>query len=505
MENNIKKSVKFIICMLLVIFSIGAVVQFGYEKINIIPALIISVIAIIVGLKIYLQKELKEEQLFIYIIPVILIMFLIGIPSLKNPDEIMHWYKIYDISQGNIMPNTVDGTPIGKMPNGLELDIGQLDINYTNIGTMYQKQVNENEEGFFINLSTTSVYNPMVYVPQVLGTVIADIFTDRPLVMMYSARVINLLFSLAILYTAVKIIPFGKRLMILLTAIPVAAASFASMSPDAITIAIAYLLMAYIFKVLSEKEKKIEIKDKVIITILAIVIALCKIVYLPLAGLILLLPKEKYKNRKEQIVTTIIVIGLAILANLIWLGISSQYLVNFKDGAPGIQVQDILANPLEYIQSLIVTINVYIRQYINELFGVGVGADLHIELYSLLPMIIFGIYLFESISDNGMKKQFNTYQKIIIGLILLATIGLIFTSLYVQWTPINHIYVSGVQGRYFLPILPLISFLIGNSGKIKSKYDETTHNKFLRNNTTCNICICNVCGNNRQYVERNKK
>ena len=429
-------------------------------------------------------------------------MFLIGIPSLKNPDEIMHWYKIYDISQGNIMPNTVEGIPIGQMPGGLELDIGQLDINYTNIGSMYQKQVDETEKGFFINLSTTSVYNPMVYAPQVVGTVIADIFSDRPLIMMYSARIFNLLFSLAILYTAVKIIPFGKRIMILLTAIPVAAASFASMSPDAITIAISYLLIAYVLKVLYEKDKKIERKDKIIISILSIVIALCKIVYLPLAGLILLLPKDKYKNRKEQIITNITVMGLAILANLVWLGISSQYLVNFKGGAPAIQVQDILTNPLEYLQTMLVTINVYIRQYINELFGVGVGADLHLELYSLLPMIIFGLYIFETISDNGMKKQFNLYQKIIIGLIALATIGLIFTSLYVQWTPINHIYVSGVQGRYFLPILPIISFLIGNSDKIKSKYDENKHNKFLRNSITCNICICNVCSNNRQYVKR---
>ena len=77
---------------------------------------------------------------------------------------------------------------------------------------------------------------------------------------------------------------------------PVAVSSLASMSPDAMTISMSYLFISYILKLLNEKDKKIDWKDKIILLILGMVIALCKIVYLPLAGLVLILPKEKQMN-----------------------------------------------------------------------------------------------------------------------------------------------------------------------------------------------------------------
>lgn len=209
--------------------------------------------------------------------------------------------------------------------------------------------------------------------------------------------------------------------------------------------------------------------------------AICKIVYLPLVGLILLIPKEKYKTRKEQIVTNIIIIGVSLLASLTWIGIASSYLVAYKDGAPGVKIGKLFSNPIEFIERLFSNINIYLRTYIGELFGKGIGADLHIQLYSLLPVVMFILFLFEAISDNNIKNRFSKYQKTIMWLIVLITSGLIFTSLYIQWSPVNYPYISGVQGRYFLPILPVIALLIGNNSKIKSQYDEIKHNKFLRN------------------------
>lgn len=501
MEEKYKKIIKFIICMVIGIIIIGAVVSFGYNNFNVKAGIIISIVFILMALKIYLQDNNKEEVLFLNIVPIVLIMFLIGIPSLKNSDEIVHWNKIYDISQGHIMPKIIEGIPIGELPKETQTNISVEDINYDNLKNLYAQEISEDEKKVIVDLSTTSLYNPIVYIPQVVGTIVADIFTDRPLIMMYFARLFNLIFSVIILYLAIKIIPFGKRIMLLLTCIPVAAAGFASMSPDAMTIAIAYLLIAYILKLIDEKDKKISFKDKCIVGILSIIIALCKIVYLPLAGLILLLPKEKYNSKKEYIVTNVVIMGVAILSNFLWLGISSQYLVEYKDGSPLIKSKKILENPVEYIQIFFASINIYMSLDIDQLFGCGVGGDLYIQLYSLLPVIIFLIYIFESITDNKMKKQFNAFQKTIITLIILAIIALIFTSLYIQWTPINSPYILGVQGRYFLPILPLISLLLGNCDKIKSQYNEHKHNKYLRNNIIINICIYNVCSSNRKYVK----
>lgn len=211
-------------------------------------------------------------------------------------------------------------------------------------------------------------------------------------------------------------------------------------------------------------------------------------------GLILLLPKEKYKTKKEQILTNVIIIGVALLVNITWLAVASSYLVEYKDGGPSVKLWNLLSNPIEFFERLFSSINTYLRDYIGQLFGKGIGADLHIQLFSLLPVLIFILFLFESISDNNMKNKLTKYQKTIIWLIILAISGLIFTSLYIQWSPINYPYITGVQGRYFLPILPLIALLIGNNQKIKSQYDEIKHNKFLRNNFNYYIYVyCFIC------------
>ena len=62
--------------------------------------------------------------------------------------------------------------------------------------------------------------------------------------------------------------------------------------------------------------------------------------------------------------------------------------------------------------------------------------------------------------------------KIIITLVILAIIALIFTSLYVQWTTVGSKSILGIQGRYFIPILPLAAILIGSVIKVENKYKD---------------------------------
>lgn len=153
--------------------------------------------------------------------------------------------------------------------------------------------------------------------------------------------------------------------------------------------------------------------------------------------------------------------------------------MNINGGAPGIKLHEILINPIEFIQKILYTISFQTQNYMEELFGKGVGADLHIELFRILPIILFFAYIFLTLTDEKMKNIFNTYQKVIVFLIILAITFLIFTSLYIQWTSLGDSIISGVQGRYFLPILPLVSVLIANTVKIKSKYNEKNLVKVL--------------------------
>ena len=63
-----------------------------------------------------------------------------------------------------------------------------------------------------INADTASVYSPINYIPQSLGIFVARLFTNRPMIMLYMARLFNMIVSLILLYLAIKIMPFGKKL-----------------------------------------------------------------------------------------------------------------------------------------------------------------------------------------------------------------------------------------------------------------------------------------------------
>ena len=441
----------------------------------IIYTIIFIIIFVYLVLFIYKSKNLTHERLFLYVVPAMFALFLICTPTLKNHDEPFHWYRIYDIAQGNLFTKMINGEPKADAPReiyDMELYDNTKDLVYSDLIKQYAYQITENSNHVYITLSTTAIYNPIQYLPQVIGTFISSKLTDRPIIMAYCARITNMIITACILYLSIIIIPYGKKILLLLMCIPISVEGFTSMSPDALTISIAFLFVAYVLKLFNEKEIKITLKDKIVLLCMAIVLSLCKIVYLPIVGLLLILPKDKFKTRKEQMITIGGIIGIATLINISWLIVSASYLVTFRDGDSKIQLAYILQHPIKYIEMLLYTLNIETGKYFYSMFGGELGWDEYMQTYSCVPAILGVLYVFFASTEKDIKDIFNLYQKVIIWLIILAIVFLIFTSLYIQWSPVENTVITGVQGRYFIPILPLVAFSMLNNFKVKNDYKE---------------------------------
>lgn len=107
------------------------------------------------------------------------------------------------------------------------------------------------------------------------------------------------------------------------------------------------------------------------------------------------------------------------------------------------------------------------------------------SLNTAFPLILGLLFVYINISDETMRKKLNKYQTIIIALIILAIIGLIFTSLYIQWNNEADKTIRGVQGRYFIPIIPLCTILVCSKLKFKTEHTENELTKI----TGIGICI----------------
>lgn len=445
--------------------------------------LIVFILGIyIVSSIIYYKKGMKIENIFIMVAPLTCIFFLVTMPTFKNHDEYYHWLKAYEVSQGTLMTPQEDGVQGSMMPEGVSkvFPTDWIKLDYQMMKELLDIKLNEENKGI-LNPETAAVYSFVQYIPQATGIALARLVTDNVYLITYGGRIINMIFALLVLYFAIKLMPFGKKMLLIPAMIPIAIEGFTSLSPDAMTISVAFFYIAYILHLAFGTKKQLEIKEKAILLVSSVVIALCKIVYIPLVGLILIIPKEKFKNEgnKNKILNFCVIAGIAVMINLIWLAISSRYLSTFREGDSKIQVLLALQNPLLYIQNVLYTFNLNGSKYLLSLFGAELGWGELIKLYSIVPYAFLGIYLFTAITDNELKDKFKRYQIIWISLVVLAIVGLIFTSLYVQWTTVGQTSIAGIQGRYFLPILPLIMLLLGSVVKVKSLYNEENVTKFV--------------------------
>lgn len=434
-----------------------------------------------ISIYIFKGKNIKEENIFLLTVPVICLMFMATMPTFKNHDELYHWIRTYEVSTGVLATKVEDGVQGTKMPEAITAIMKSnwetttySDVNYA-LGIEMDK-----DNTYTIDSKTAAVYAFVQYIPQAIGALVARVFTSKPLIMAYAGRLFNIIFAMFVLYKAIKLMPFGKKIFLIISYIPIVIEGFSSLSPDAMTTSISFLYIAYILNLAFDEKKIVGLKQKIFLTILSIIVALCKIVYLPLVLLLFLIPKEKFCNTGKEdkspitkkILNIMLIAGIAVVINLLWLGFSSRYLLNLRDGDSKYQVLLLFKNPIMYIQELIYTFNLYGNNYLTGMLGESLGWGELIRLNFIVPSVLFVLLIIELGTDETLRNKFSGWQKFVIFITFLIIFGLIFTSLYVQWTTIGSESILGVQGRYFIPILPLLMLLIGNDIKIKSGYND---------------------------------
>lgn len=449
---------------------------------------IIEMTVIFVSLSLFIirQKKFDEKIAFRVLIPIIAISFIAAMPIFKSHDEDAHWLRIYDISLGNFLTSTEYGElfqegatnyPAGKFPRAV-YEIVDKSYEGCSLKEVFNIKLDEQDTVVYA-MPTTAIYSPIQYLPQAIGVAITRIFTNRPIIMAYAARIMNIITSFTILYFAFKFMPFGKKILLVIISIPIVLEGFSSLSPDGMTISISFLFIAYLLHLVFEKKnEKLTWKQTGIIVFLACILALCKIVYLPIVGMALLLPKTKFTSKKSQVIHIIAIIGIAIIINLVWLSISTSYLAEYQEGRPVNQLGKLLSNPIEYLEMMIYSIDLNGAKYFLSMLGGEAGLNEYVNLNSLIPFMFFILALIATFSNKEDRPRFTAYQITIILLIILAVIGLIFTSLYLQWTKTESESIMGIQGRYFIPVLPLFLLLLSNL-KINIEYTEVTITKWI--------------------------
>jgi uncharacterized membrane protein len=414
-------------------------------------------------------------------------------PPLQVPDEDQHIYRSYQLAEFNILQYdpTVPASLVKLSDTFSKLNFNTFEK--TSVGEILsQKKVALNPQ----NRAQPSVPKYIFpYFPQALGMFIGKIFNGSPLSLLYIGRIFNLLFSIVLIFLAIRSAPFFKWIFFLLGLMPMTLYLCASLSKDAMIISLSFLSIALFLQFAYDQQKKISKRDLVILFAVSFLVATTRSIYAILIGMFLLISVYRIGSLKKYIIIFMSLIITVFLATQIGAlkplfqpkaAASTQPTVNlplstdapssptptekFKGSDPPPIPEDInfieqkrfiLNNPLQYMGILFNSLFISKRAFYLDSF-IGIMGWLnkplpkwHINLY--LWILIITALLF---SNKDIKIGLT--NKIIIASIFIAGVILIETGLYLIWTPVGQNYIEGVQGRYFIPYTPLFFLLLYN-------------------------------------------
>jgi len=446
-----------------------------YEFCIIFVSLLIIYIAIIIYKKLESMKINKEKIFLILGICLGIVMVFINVP-LARYDEHAHFWRAYELSCGVIKSGTQE------LPSSIfNIIIDNEGVYHIEDRTSYDymkeiSNINLNEsDKSFQTVGATATLSPFSYIPQTIGCIIGNILRLKPIIIVYLARLTNLLFYIGMLYLAIKIMPREKwkEVIMLIALFPMSLNLASSVSPDVTIISLSILFVSYILS-LKFKKEKVKIIDWIILVILNLIVSMSKIVYLPMVLLYFLIPKEKFKNKKQRSLLFFISIILFVSIYFVWQSIATGAVTIIRTSTTE-QIYFTLSNIMRDVYTGINTIYKYSTDYYLTMIGGWNTQPMIIIIFSIILFIaVFGKNNNEIDEKDVIKLE--KRDKILISLAILLSVLLIFVGLYIPWTRACFTYVEGVQGRYFLPVLlPLILILEKN----KFYYDIKNKNSRL--------------------------
>ena len=416
----------------------------------------------------------KPQNIFLLISLFFGFLILLTNPPFQAADENLHFFRIYQLSEFKLLSDKNNDKIGTNLPTSL-LTLtkkfeylnhqSNLKTDLTTIKKCFNIALNKNEQTF-IEFPSASVYAPIGYTPQIVGIWVSKLINSPPILMMYISRFFNLIaYSLSIFY-AIKITPVKKWLFFLLGLMPMSIYQGSSLSIDGCTIGLSFLFIAFcLFLAYEESKSEITKRDMILFTALISCIALSKFTYILLIFLFFLVPKSKFKNNTSYYGY----FSLALITSFILLFIWTQLIKDIKiptffgyDNTES-QAKYIFSNFSNYISIVFYTLLSRANSYVVSFFGLLGWMD------TRLPVFLKDLYLNSLLVIAICSVETNTVvikakQKILFSTITVIYVLLLLTIFFIYYTPGVAI-IEGIQGRYFIPIIPLFYLLFHNNIK----------------------------------------
>ncbi len=374
-----------------------------------------------------------KPHLFVALALVIGLAYICVTPPFEVPDEQNHYWRSLAIGHGHLLPDRGPGTTtVVKSTQNFVWVLARTEPHETLAEKLRAISALPYDGAAGGTVRYAAWYTPLPYVPQALVAALPL----RPMTTFYGGRVANLLVAVTLIAFALRAAPQYGGLFASAGLLPMSLYELASLSADAMTIALASLFTA----LLLAPPRRIWI-----VAVVGFALALCKPAYF-LIALLGLVAGFRWRDR-------IAILGAAAAGTLLALVAASRGAYNPRAGLPvgaAAQIRCIASDPVHFAGVALHDVVKNGRFYIEEMIGRFGANSLELSPFVITVEIIL-------LAAAALTAGASLHRRVRASAIAISmmTFAGILLSQYLIWSIVCSDEIEGVQGRYFLEILPL--------------------------------------------------
>lgn len=426
-----------------------------------------------------LLQKMRLENVFLVVAMFFGLIFIFTIKPLHGNDEIVHFPRAYQVQEGQLWTEHLGGYDYGGyVPEQIkwfnddwrvQVQSSELDPDWVaQLQNRYNQERLIRNDPVALPFTSAGVYSPWSYAPPALGILIADSLKLPLNWYVYLARLFTMLVYVLLVYWAIRIIPFGKLFLAVVALLPTALTQGGTIGMDGLVNGLSWLIIALTLAVFT---KKLVITPKILalVAFLSLYLATTKQAYGLIALLPLLLPARLYPFAYKKVWAWRVGFAGVLAATGMWyIGQTSSIasIIHFIQ-RPGLNIDE--GAQLHYVfqnavQFLVMIFAQPFSLVSAGIYGgmVGVMTNRTIFIPVSITILLLGTLLLTTFHKEkvAIAKRDKLFILAGAGGALVLTFILINLGLYLSFTQVGFGRVEGLQGRYFLPLLPLLGVII---------------------------------------------
>lgn len=315
---------------------------------------------------------------------------------------------------------------------------------------------------------------PFGYLPNAAGAFFGRPF-ENPLYGFYLGRAFGALFFVAALVVALRLTPGVYRPAVYLYgALPTVLHQVSAFSYDVVQLSLFPLVFACLARFIVQRGPIRPWQYLGFVALLVWLVNVRLLAYYPLLLLAFAVPWHKVAPSLPRYAR--LAGGAMTVTLVLTLVVALVYLPRAEDSGPGDyevnaseQVRFVLENPWRFFEA---SYNA-LAMYGEHLIGGAIGYFGWIVDYGMgfLPYyafaVIAGVVVFRTASRDRPRLELAPLAALAGAIVL--TVLFVFLSLYAVWSPVGGDTVFGLQGRYFVGLLPFVILLVSQAAAVLGK------------------------------------